>query len=114
MGFAILFHPAVRDDVSGIAKSMRERIGKAIETRLPTEPARYGKPLRGTLAGYWKLRVGDWRVVYAIRGKDVLVLAIQHQSRIYDELDNRLLPRITDNGPQHKAEVGLLSTGDKR
>jgi len=90
MGFSILFHPAVKDDAAGIAKSMRERIRKAIETRLASNPALYGKPLRGTLAGFWKLRVGDWRVVYAIRGDDVIVFAIKHRSRIYDEIGDRL------------------------
>jgi mRNA-degrading endonuclease RelE of RelBE toxin-antitoxin system len=54
------------------------------------EPAKYGKPLRGTLAGYWKLRVGDWRVVYAIYGKEVVVFAIKHRNRVYDEVSERL------------------------
>lgn len=90
MGFALLFHPAVSHDVAGISKSMRERIRRAVEIRLTSEPARYGKPLRGTLAGYWKLRVGDWRVVYAIRGDAVVVFAIMHRSRIYGDLADRL------------------------
>ena len=90
MGFSILFHPVVKDDAAGIAKSMRERIRKAIETRLASNPALYGKPLRGTLAGFWKLRVGDWRVVYAIRDDDVIVFAIKHRSRVYDEIGDRL------------------------
>jgi mRNA interferase RelE/StbE len=46
--------------------------------------------LRGTLAGYWKLRIGDWRVVYAIRDHEVIVFAIKHRSRIYDEVNDRL------------------------
>jgi hypothetical protein len=29
-------------------------------------PQEYGTPLRKTLKGYWKLRVGDYRVVYKI------------------------------------------------
>ncbi|WHZ29084.1 MAG: hypothetical protein OJF51_003884 [Nitrospira sp.] len=31
----------------------------------------YGTPLRKTLRGYWKLRVGDYRVVYKIEGDEV-------------------------------------------
>lgn len=82
MAFAVIFHPAVKDDAATIAKAVRERIRSAIATRLTTEPALYGKPLRGTLAGYWKLRVGDWRVVYAIRDNEVIVFAIKHRSRV--------------------------------
>ena len=90
MGFDIIFHQAVKDDAAAIAKAIRERIRSAIDTRLTTEPALYGKPLRGTLAGYWKLRVGDWRVVYVIRGSEVIVYAIKHRSRVYDEVSDRL------------------------
>ena len=90
MAFAVIFHPAVKDDAAAIAKAVRERIRSAIVTRPTTEPALYGKPLRGTLAGYWKLRVGDWRVVYAIRDNEVIVFAIKHRSRIYDEVNDRL------------------------
>ena len=90
MAFAVIFHPAVKDDAAAIAKAVRERIRSAIATRLTTEPALYGKPLRGTLAGYWKLRVGDWRVVYAIRDNEVIVFAIMHRSRVYDEVNNRV------------------------
>lgn len=90
MAFAVIFHPAVKDDADAIAKAVRERIRSAIATRLTTEPALYGKPLRGTLAGYWKLRLGDWRVVYAIRDNEVIVFAIKHRSRVYDEVNDRL------------------------
>ncbi len=90
MSFAVIFHPAVRDDAATIAKAVRERIRSAIATRLTTEPALYGKPLRGTLAGYWKLRVGDWRVVYSIHGNEVTVFAIKHRSRVYDDVGDRL------------------------
>jgi mRNA interferase RelE/StbE len=90
MSFAVIFHPAVKDDAAVIAKAIRERIRSAIDTRLTTEPALYGKPLRGTLAGYWKLRVGDWRVVYTICGSEVVVFAIKHRSRVYDEVGDRL------------------------
>ena len=90
MAFAVIFHPAVKDDAAVIAKAVRERIRSAIATRLTTEPALYGKPLRGTLAGYWKLRVGDWRVVYAIRDNEVIVFAIKHRSHVYDEVNDRL------------------------
>lgn len=90
MPFVIVFHPSVQEDVAALDKTMRQRARNAIETRLTADPARYGKPLRGTLAGYWKLRVGDWRVVYAIHGQEVIVLAIKHRSMVYDEVGGRV------------------------
>ena len=90
MSFAVIFHPAVKDDATAIDKAITVRIQSAIATRLTTEPALDGKPLRGTLSGYWKLRVGDWRVVYAIHGAEVIVFAIKHRSHVYDEVADRL------------------------
>jgi len=72
------------------AVGLAEGCAGAVPWWRAADPSRYGKPLRGTLAGYWKLCVEDWRVVYAIRDNEVVVLAIKHRSKIYDEVSNRL------------------------
>jgi mRNA interferase RelE/StbE len=41
-------------------------------------------PLRGTLKGYWKLRVGDYRVVFKVAGQEVWVLTILHRRDVHD------------------------------
>jgi mRNA interferase RelE/StbE len=47
----------------------KTRVQKAIETRLMVAPEDYEEPLRKTLKGCWKLRVGDYRVVFAVEAK---------------------------------------------
>ncbi|GAB4228385.1 MAG: hypothetical protein OHK0028_01880 [Deltaproteobacteria bacterium] len=87
MPFAILYHPDVKTiDIPRIDTRMRERIRKAIETRLMTAPQEYGTPLRKTLAGYWKLRVGDYRVVFRIGKTTVHVLGIRHRKSVYEDV----------------------------
>ena len=39
--------------------------------------------LHGTLRDLYKLRVGDYRVIYSIRGQHVTVEAIRHRSDAY-------------------------------
>ncbi len=51
---------------------------------------RYGVPLRGTLKGYWKLRVGDYRIVFKITGQEVWVLTILHRREVYEAVTSRL------------------------
>ncbi|MEQ1680254.1 MAG: type II toxin-antitoxin system RelE/ParE family toxin [Nitrospira sp.] len=51
----------------------------AIESLLILHPHQYGAPPRKTLKEYWKLRVGDYRVVYKMDGGEVLILAICHR-----------------------------------
>lgn len=42
-------------------------------------------PLHGPLSGFYKLRAGDWRVVYALRPDErtLLVRAIGHRRSVY-------------------------------
>ena len=90
MPFELRYHPDVRDvDIPLLNKKLRDRIKKAIDTRLTTEPHRYGEPLRKTLKGYWKLRVGDYRVVFKIVKHEVWVLGIIHRKKVYDYIIKR-------------------------
>ncbi|HEB71227.1 MAG TPA: type II toxin-antitoxin system RelE/ParE family toxin [Nitrospirae bacterium] len=89
MAFRILYHPEVKADVSRINKKLRSRIKKAIETRLMTSPQQYGEPLRKTLKGYWKLRVGDYRIVFKISGNELTIFGVIHRKTIYDLIGKR-------------------------
>lgn len=90
MPFELRYHPDVRSiDIPLLDARLKERIKTAIATRLATAPEQYGTPLRKTLHGYWKLRVGDYRVVYRVDGNTVLILAIIHRKRVYDAVGGR-------------------------
>lgn len=92
MPFAVRYHPAVKtEDIPRLDAGMRDRMRRAIEERLMTEPHKYGTPLRKSLHGYWKLRVGDYRVVYRIeQEQNVIVLIICHRKDVYQRVPDRL------------------------
>ena len=86
MSFEIRYHPDVKNiDIPLIDLRTEKRIKKAIETRLITAPHQYGEPLRKTLKGYWKLRVGDYRVIMSINTKErkIFIEKIGHRKEIY-------------------------------
>jgi len=88
--FKLRYHPDVKDiDLPSINKKLKNRIRKAIETRLMSEPQQYGEPLRKTLKGYWKLRVGDYRVVFKVVKNEVWILGIIHRKKVYDQVGKR-------------------------
>lgn len=90
MPFELRYHPEVRDvDIPAINAKLRVRIKTAIETRLAAVPHQYGEPLRKTLKGYWKLRVGDYRVVFKIAGNEVWVLGIMDRKEVYEKIGRR-------------------------
>ena len=94
MAFRLVYHPAVHtDDLPSINQDLQRRMVHAIEQRLATAPTSYGEPLRYHLKGFWKLRVGDYRVIYRMIGEKVLVVAIGYCNTIYALTPRRLVWR---------------------
>ena len=90
MAFELRYHPDIKaKDLPLINKKIRDRIKNAIETRLVTAPHQYGEPLRKTLKGYWKLRVGDYRIVYKVVKSEIWILGIIHRKKVYEAVEKR-------------------------
>lgn len=88
--FEILYHYLVaKEDIPKITSLWKKKIKLAIEDRLTTKPDVYGKPLRRSLKGYRKLRVGDYRVIYRIEQDTVKIFVIEHRSAVYETAEKR-------------------------
>ena len=62
--------------------SPRGRASKrVIEERLAVRPEVFGRPLRRTLKGYWKLRVSDYRIINKVINQTIRIFAINPQER---------------------------------
>lgn len=86
--YKIIYHEdVVEKDIPELPKTMKVRIKKAIETRLVLDPVGFGKPLRYSLIGHRRLRVGDYRVVFRIIAdtQEVLIVAIKHRKNVYSD-----------------------------
>lgn len=79
------------DDLAKLPKNIARRILDAIEGRLATNPHVYGERLRKSLRGFWKLRVGDYRVVYEITAQQVRVYGTMHRKEVYRRIVRRLI-----------------------
>jgi len=90
--YKLIYHPDVKKtDLPKIDIRNKTIIRRAIEERLAVQPEAYGKPLQKTLKGYWKLRVGDFRVVFKITGNEILILAVMHRKDIYSQVKKRTI-----------------------
>ena len=76
MIWPILYHHAVEEDLESVGPSAAKRIVRAIDSKLGLSPLDFGAPLSGNLANFRKLRVGDYRVVYRVREKAVVVYVL--------------------------------------
>jgi mRNA interferase RelE/StbE len=85
VAYTIRYHHLVKsEDLPKLDNTIKTRIKKAVETRLMGAPEEYGEPLRRTLKGYWKLRVGDYRVVFKVEGEEITVFGIRHRRDVYE------------------------------
>lgn len=85
----VYHHLVVSYDIPKLSSGWKKKIKRAIEERLFAHPDLYGRPLRRSLKGYRKLRVGDYRIIFNIEEYTVKILIIQHRSVVYDEVLKR-------------------------
>ena len=90
MAFKIRYDPRVQEDLSSLPRNMQRRIIQAIEQRLAVDPSGYGLRLRKSLAGFWKLRVGDYRIVYSLEPALVTIFVVGHRREAYAVAGKRL------------------------
>lgn len=83
--YEVAYQPEADEDLEKLDKSTRERIikkihwlAKYIENIRPEMPG-------GNYRGVYKLRIGNWRVIYGISHiqKMITVYTIGHRSEIY-------------------------------
>jgi mRNA interferase RelE/StbE len=83
MAVRVLYKASVRRDLKKIDQKNIERILRGIRNTSGNNP-RSGEALHGEFAGLYKLRIGDYRVIYALLEHEVLVLRIRHRSKAYE------------------------------
>ena len=71
-----------RNDLEALPEMVREAVVETL-TRIGAEPERAGKELVGRLEGLWSARVGNYRVLYTVEGRGVIVRAIWHRAVAY-------------------------------
>lgn len=88
MSWKVELDAAAIKDLKKLGKDASRRILAYMETRIATEedPRRFGKPLLGTMAGLWRYRVEDYRIICRIEDGmlTVLVVAAGHRRDVYD------------------------------
>jgi len=88
--FTVTYHEdVVNEDIPKITNTWKKKVRIAIEKKLTVEPETFGKPLRRSLKGYRRLRVGDYRVVFKIGEGTVKVMLIEHRSVVYKIINKR-------------------------
>lgn len=84
--YKVVYLDEVEEDLKKLDKSTARKILDRVERYLARAPKELGKPLKGDFQGYWRYRWGDYRVIYKIAEKEILiiVLRISHRKSVYE------------------------------
>jgi len=84
MAYRLRFTPAVNKQISKLDRPVAARIKRYLMNLDLTNPRSSGKPLAGD-GGFWRYRVGDYRILATISDEEILVLvvAISHRRQVY-------------------------------
>ena len=73
------------EQLQSLPASIQGRVAKII-VRLTEWPAVSGaRPLRGKLAGHFRVRTGDYRVQFRVEGDEVIIERVGHRDGFYED-----------------------------
>lgn len=80
----ILFTKNAVKDVSKLSPSVVTRIGKKLKYFVDQpDPLANAKALKDSATASYRWRIGDYRVLFDIDGKNIVILRIRHRREVY-------------------------------
>lgn len=85
--YEVLLHPDAQNVYANADKALAKNIARCLQ-QLEQTPRSHPniKALKGNFAGYYRYRIGDYRVIYSVEDEvvRVFVIAIAHRSEAYE------------------------------
>lgn len=85
MTYSVEFTPQAEEDLARLDKSIAQQVSNKIDWLSQSIEYIIPIPLKGKFDGKYKLRVGDWRMIYSFEHTTqiITVYAIRHRSEVY-------------------------------
>ncbi len=84
MAYQVRFKPSAADAIRGLPKTQQRRVIAKAEALAETPRPPGCQKLLGS-DDLYRVRVGDYRIVYAVRDRDLIILVVRvgHRSDVY-------------------------------
>lgn len=85
--YRVIYDPRAVKELSKLDKPLARRIIRAADA-LGSDPRPHGCRALSGHPGLWRIRVGNFRIVYTIKDTQLMVLALRvaHRSQVYRNL----------------------------
>jgi mRNA interferase RelE/StbE len=86
MSYLIEYEPEAIDDLEKLTQTVRERVVKKINWLAENFDQINPQSLTADLAGLFKLRVGDYRVIYEFNREEEIIFIdrVRHRGEVYN------------------------------
>jgi len=80
-----IWHEESLRDLKRLDRTIAKKIIEKVKNYLVKDPIKLGIQLRGNLKGFYRYRIGEYRVIYVIdhEEKKIIVLNVNHRKKIY-------------------------------
>ena len=85
MNYRLVYTRRAEKDIKKLDPSVKTSIGNSL-LKLRDNPVQYSEKLTDPRIGTYRFRIGDYRVIFDIEGKDIVVLRVGHRKDIYRRL----------------------------
>jgi mRNA interferase RelE/StbE len=80
--YRLVYTQRAQRDVKKLDENVKKRIGRTLIRYLDV-PLDHAESLTDLSLGSYRFRIGDYRVIFDIKGKDIIVLRIGHRRELY-------------------------------
>lgn len=91
MVFRAIWHEESLKDLKKLNITIAKKIAKKVKNNLIQNPIELGTQLKGNLKGFYRYRIGEYRVIYVLdhKEKKVIILNVNHRKKIYKQKIHR-------------------------
>ena len=82
MKYRLVYTHRAERDIKRLESDTKDRIGKAL-IRFSEEPLKFAEKLSDSILGEYRFRIGDYRVIFDIKGNEIVILRVGHRQEIY-------------------------------
>jgi mRNA interferase RelE/StbE len=85
MSFNLVYTRRAEKDIKKLDFAKKRQIGNAI-LKLKNNPLEHSEKLKYPEIGTYRFRIGNYRVIFDIEGKDIVILRVGDRKEIYKRL----------------------------
>jgi len=85
LAYKAIWHEETLKDLKKLNRTTAKKIVAKVKNYLTQDPVKLGTPLKGNLKGFYRYRIGEYRVIYVIdqAEKKIIILNANHRKKIY-------------------------------